>query len=160
MAVDRSLEGIVATKRSLYDDVVMDHIRNARNYRAIPGASHVAEGINPLCGDTFSLYVRVEGGLVREAAFQCECCGISMASASIMTELVTDRNVEEALALAREFDLLVNAQAQPEGSRLSGSALAILDLIRESPSRMNCARLSWATLEAALDGRSQAVVGG
>jgi len=149
----------LAARRSLYDDVVMDHIRNARNYRTLSDASHAAQGTNPLCGDTFSVYARVHAGRVREAAFHCECCGISMASASIMTELVTGRTVEEARALTRDFSALLKGQAQPEDSLVSGSALAIVELIRESPSRQNCARLAWATLEAALDGRPQALLG-
>lgn len=149
----------MAGKRSLYDDVVMDHIRNARNYRTLSNASHFAQGMNPLCGDTFSVYARVQAGTVREAAFHCECCGISMASASIMTELVTGKTVEEVRALARNFNALLKAQAQPDETLISGAALAMVELIRESPSRQNCARLSWATLEAALDGRAQAVLG-
>ncbi len=137
----------------------MDHIRNARNYRVIADASHVAQGVNPLCGDTFSVYVRVEGGVLREAAFQCECCGISMASASIMTELVTNKSVDEVRALARDFGLLLKTQTKSEDTRISGPALAVAGLIRESSSRVNCAHLSWVTLEAALDGRAQAVLG-
>lgn len=144
---------------SLYDDVVMDHIKNVRNYRELGNASHSAQGINPLCGDSLSVYARVENGIVREAVFQCECCGISMASASIMTELVTDKHVDEVRTLARDFGRLLRTQARPEGTRVSGPALAIVDLIREASSRINCAQLSWATLEAALDGRPQAVLG-
>ena len=149
----------MAERRSLYDDVVMDHIKNARNYRELGNASHAAQGINPLCGDSLWVYARVDNGVVREAVFQCECCGISMASASIMTELVTGRHVEEVRALARDFGRLLRAQARPEGTRVSGPALAIIGLIRESTSRLNCAQLSWVTLEAALEGRSQAVLG-
>ena len=137
----------------------MDHIRNARNYRALANASHSAQGTNALCGDTFSVYARVEAEIVREAAFHCECCGISMASASIMTEMVTGKAVEEVRALARDFRSLLKPQPQPREATIHGPALAIVKLIRESPSRANCARLSWATLEAALDGQAQAVLG-
>lgn len=145
---------------SLYDDVVMDHIKNARNYRPLDAASHVARGINPLCGDTFSVYVRVSHEVVREAAFQCECCGISMASASIMTELVTGRTVAEARSLVRQFiSALKAANAMDDAPSLSADAAAMIGLIRQSPSRANCARLGWVTLEAALDGRGEAVLG-
>ena len=70
---------------SIYDDVILDHVRNARNYRPVPDADRRAEGVNPLCGDTFTVFLKVESGRIRDAAFQCECCGISMASASVMT---------------------------------------------------------------------------
>jgi nitrogen fixation NifU-like protein len=147
------------TQRSLYDDVVMDHIKNARNYRPLTGASHLARGVNPLCGDTFSVYVRVENAVVREAAFQCECCGISMASASIMTELVTGRPVVEVRRLVHEFTAALKAAGTAVGTAsLGGDAAAMLNLIRQSPSRINCARLGWLTLESALDGRVEAVL--
>ncbi|HWQ37565.1 MAG TPA: SUF system NifU family Fe-S cluster assembly protein [Burkholderiales bacterium] len=150
----------MSERRSLYDDVVMDHIKNARNYRAIADASHVARGVNPLCGDSFSVYLRLEGEIVREAAFQCECCGISMASASIMTVLVTGRAVGEVRRLAREFAALLAQRSESSlgAGAPSEEAAAIVDLVRQSPSRLNCARLSWAALEAALDGRPQAVI--
>ena len=78
----------MAESNSLYNDVILDHIRNARNFRELGDANRKAQGLNPLCGDTFTVYARVEGDRVAEASFQCECCGISMASASIMTETV------------------------------------------------------------------------
>lgn len=145
--------------RSLYDDVVMDHIKNARNYRPLEDASHVARGINPLCGDTFSVYVRISHEVVREAAFQCECCGISMASASIMTELVTGKTIAEVRSLVRQFtSALKAANAGDDASSLGTDAIAMIGLIRQSPSRANCARLGWMTLESALDGRAEAVL--
>jgi nitrogen fixation protein NifU and related proteins len=149
----------LAQKQSLYDEVVMDHIKNVRNYRSLNEASHAANGINPLCGDTFSVHARVEAGVVRDAAFQCECCGISMASASIMTELVTGRSVEQAQGLVRDFTALLKGEVTPQDAAIAGDALAIVALIRQSPSRLNCARLAWVTLEAALAGRSEAVLG-
>ena len=144
---------------SLYDDVVMDHIKNARNYRPLTGASHLARGINPLCGDSFSVYLRVEEEVVRDAAFQCECCGISMASASIMTELVTGRPVAEVRRLVHAFKTsLRTAQPAAESSALGADAAAMIGLIRQSPSRANCAALGWITLESALEGRAEAIL--
>ncbi len=72
-----------------YDDLIMDHIKNARNYRALADASHNANGHNPLCGDDIAVYVNLHGDRIAEVSFECTCCGISMASASIMTENVT-----------------------------------------------------------------------
>ncbi len=142
----------------LYDDVMMDHIKNARNYRKMSEATASAEGVNPLCGDSFRVYVRVEGDTVRDAAFQCECCGISMASASIMTETVKGRSLAEARRAIREFARLV--AGQPDAEAAHADMRAVLGVVREFPSRVNCASLAWVTLEAALEGREHAVLGG
>ena len=136
----------------------MDHIKNARNYRELPEATRRAEGINPLCGDTFTVYLALEGERIRDAAFQCSCCGISMASASVMTALVRERTVEEAGRMVHEFTQLVR---DPQGSECSGVAadqLAILSVVRASPSRGNCAALAWHTLGAALRGEESTML--
>jgi len=78
----------VSEAKSLYSEVILDHIKNARNFHELKDANRKAHGVNPLCGDTFNVYATVEGDRVVDAGFQCECCGISMASASIMTETV------------------------------------------------------------------------
>jgi len=148
----------MADLKKLYDDVIMDHIKHARNYREIPNATGKADGVNVLCGDNLSVYVRVENDVVREAAFQCECCGISMASASIMTELVTGKSVGEAIHVAA--DLLESFSGeQPEDHAHYGKA-AVLGIVRDFPSRRNCASLAWVTLTAVLEGKTQAVLGG
>ncbi|MEX0960345.1 MAG: SUF system NifU family Fe-S cluster assembly protein [Burkholderiales bacterium] len=141
----------------LYDRVMMEHIKNARNYREMADATASAEGINPLCGDSFRVFVRVEADTVQDTAFQCECCGISMASASIMTEVVKGRSVADARQAIRTFARLV-AEGGDAG-RMHADAHAILDVVRELPSRVNCAMLGWAALEAALEGRERATLG-
>lgn len=149
----------MSESKSLYNDVIMDHIRNARNFRELADASHTAQGLNPLCGDTFSVYVRVEGEHVVDASFQCECCGISMASASVMTGVVKGRTVAQVQSLSRDFARLLRNDGQ-EVSLQDGGQLAVLSLIREVPSRVKCALLGWQTLEAALDGRDSVSVEG
>jgi len=136
----------------------MDHIRNARNFCELQTANRKAHGVNPLCGDIFNVYVRVEDERVVEASFQCECCGISMASASVMTEAITGRTVSEARSLYRYFERLLTDPAGAPGSGDNGQ-LAVLALIREFPSRVNCALLGWQTLDAALDGRPEVTIG-
>jgi nitrogen fixation NifU-like protein len=101
----------------------------------------------------------VEQGRVVDAAFQCECCGISMASASIMTEAVRGKTVQEARALYRDIEKLLRDPDAP-GLRPESGQLPVLELIREFPSRVNCALLGWHTLDAALDGRDSATLGG
>ena len=86
-----------------YDDILMEHIKNARNYRAIEGASRSATGANALCGDGMTVFVKLEGSRIEDIAFRCECCGVSMASASIMTEALSGVSVEEARARAKSF---------------------------------------------------------
>ncbi len=145
---------------TLYNDAILDHIKNARNFGELAGANRKAHGINPLCGDTFDVYARVEGERVVEAAFQCECCGISMASASIMTDAVKGKTVTEAKALYRNLEkLLRNAHAASDAQAVS-EQLPLLELIREFPSRVNCALLGWHTLEAALDGKAEISISG
>ncbi len=137
---------------SIYDEVILEHIRNARNYRELPDATRRAEGINPLCGDTFTVYLALEGERIRDAAFQCSCCGISMASASVMTGLVRDRSLDEAARMAHQFTQLVRHPADSEGAEVAADQQAILSVVRASPSRGNCAALAWHTLHAALRG--------
>ena len=148
----------MADLKKLYDDVIMDHIKHARNYGEMPEATAQADGVNALCGDNLTVYVQVEDSVVRAAGFKCECCGISMASASIMTELVAGKTVAEAKHIAA--DLLESfTEAHPEHDAHYGRA-AVLGIVREFPSRRNCASLAWVALSAALDGQDQAVLGG
>ena len=85
-----------------YDDILMDHIKNARNYRAPPDATHTASGSNPLCGDELTVFLKLKENRLEDIAFQCTCCGISMASASVMTESMAGRSAKEALEAALE----------------------------------------------------------
>jgi nitrogen fixation protein NifU and related proteins len=143
-----------------YDAFVLDHIRNARNYHALPGASHHAAGINPLCGDEMSVYANVAAERIGEIGFQCSCCGISMASASIMTELLKSARLSDAKPLLRGFITAINSDDAGTADGIDGGRLAILQAVRALPSRRKCAALPWLTLEAALEGRTQAVSAG
>lgn len=145
--------------KSLYNEVIMDHIKNARNFHALADANRKSHGINPLCGDTFNVYVRLDREKVLEAAFECECCGISMASASIMTEAVRGRTVAEARALYRHFERLLRNQGSTADAPAGAGEIAMLELIAEFPSRVNCALLGWHTLDAALEGRDTTTLG-
>ena len=143
---------------TLYDDVILDHIKNARNYRPLESADRKAEGVNPLCGDSFTVYVNLDGEVIREAAFQCSCCGISMASASVMTEAVKGRTIAGVKELHQHFmALLSNPDALEQGQDIG--EVAVLSVVRDFPSRRNCAALAWHTLAAALDGRENMVLG-
>lgn len=143
---------------NLYNEAVLDHIKNARNYRVMEDADRTAEGVNALCGDTMSVYVRLDGNVIHDASFQCSCCGISMASASVMTEAVKGGTVSRAREVYRSFlDLLTAADAL-EGQADLGE-VAVLATVRAFPDRRNCATLAWDTLMAAIDGRDTLVLG-
>jgi nitrogen fixation protein NifU and related proteins len=142
----------------LYDDLLMDHIKNARNYLALEDANRKAFGTNPLCGDDLTVYVRLEGGRVEKVAFLCTCCGISMASASIMTESVRGMNASEAMALIRSFTELLALPARSSAVGASADHRAVIDAVRRYPVRTRCAMLPWMTLAAALEGREQASI--
>ncbi len=140
-----------------YDNFILDHIKNARNYRGLDDASHRAAGVNPLCGDEMTVYARVDGGRIGDIGFQCTCCGISMASASVMTELVKSAALIDARPLLRAFLNALGSDDAAAGESMTEGQLAIMQTVRALPSRRKCAALPWLTLEAALDVRLQAV---
>jgi nitrogen fixation NifU-like protein len=144
----------MSTIPNLYNEVVLDHIKNARNYRVMEDANRTAEGVNALCGDTLSLYVRLDGDVIRDVSFQCSCCGISMASASVMTEEVKGSTVAKAEELYRSFMGLLSA-AEETGSEADLGEVSVLATVRAFPERRNCAALAWDTLIAALENREQ-----
>jgi nitrogen fixation NifU-like protein len=117
-----------------------------------------AEGVNALCGDTLSLYLQLDGDVIRDASFQCSCCGISMASASVMTEAVKGSTVAEVQKMYRSFLHLLTAADGLEAQADLGE-VAVLATVRAFPARRNCATLAWDTLIAALEGRGEFVLG-
>ena len=139
--------------RDLYQEVILDHNRRPRNFGELPAANRRAEGHNPLCGDQITLFLDVADGTIRDLAFQGSGCAISTASASIMTEALKGRTVEEARALFHGFHELVTRGA---GDADLGK-LAVFGGVREYPMRVKCATLAWHTLKAALDQQDRPV---
>jgi nitrogen fixation NifU-like protein len=135
----------------LYDDLVMEHIKNARNYRVLDAAEPIATGTNPLCGDEVRLYFELKDERIADLAFQCSCCGISMASASILTESVKGAPLDDARRMRRDFIAMIeNPAAQPAAA--AGEAwIAMLDTARRFPARKRCALLAWTTAADALE---------
>ena len=144
-------------RQTPYDDLIMDHIKNARNYRALDDADRQSHGSNPLCGDEIDVYLRMDRDRIDDAAFQCTCCGVSMASASMMTESIRGRSVAEALSRARALVAHMNAGAELGAQQHDEMQRALLATVREFPARARCAALPWITLEAALANRPEAV---
>jgi len=133
----------------LYQDVILDHNKRPRNFHVVDGASHQAEGFNPLCGDRLHLYLKVENDVVTDVGFQGSGCAISKASASIMTDSVKGRPVAEVQDLFRRFHTMVTTP--PDQSVEDMGKLSALAGVREFPVRVKCASLAWHTLKAALE---------
>lgn len=133
----------------LYQEVILDHNRRPRNFRAIESPSHHAEGYNPLCGDRLNLYVQVKDGVIQDLAFQGSGCAISKASASLMTDALKGRTVEEARELFQRFHQVVTTPPDQPVEDLG--KLSVLAGVREFPVRVKCASLAWHTLKAALE---------
>jgi nitrogen fixation protein NifU and related proteins len=133
----------------LYQEVILDHNRRPRNFKALPGSSHTAEGYNPLCGDRLQLYLKVEDGVVTDVGFEGSGCAISKASASLMTDSIKGRPVAEVRTLFERFHRMVTTP--PDVAVEDLGKLSVLSGVREFPVRVKCASLAWHTLKAALD---------
>jgi nitrogen fixation NifU-like protein len=140
----------------LYQEVVLDHGKRPRNFGPLAGVTHQAEGLNPLCGDHFKVYARVEGGAVREARFEGSGCAISKASASVMTGIVKGKTAAEIDALFERFHRLVTEGPRPGDEDTLGK-LAVFGGVHDYPTRVKCASLAWHALRAALAGQGEPV---
>jgi len=135
---------------TLYDDVILDHIKNARNYRVPESESREIRGSNVLCGDELVLYLRMDGGRVADISFQCSCCGLSMASSSVMTDLVKGKGGGEAAVLLRAFTGRLDGTLHSDSAALGREQQALLDAAQRFPARTRCVALPWTTLMTAL----------
>mgnify|MGYP001454394205 CR=1 FL=1 len=133
-----------------YDDVILDHIKNARNYRVPESVGREIRGSNVLCGDELALYLRMDGGCIVDIGFQCSCCGLSMASASVMTELVKGKGMGEAAVLLREFTGRLGGTLPSDCAAPSREQQALLDAAQRFPARTRCVALPWTILMTAL----------
>jgi nitrogen fixation NifU-like protein len=138
----------------LYQEVILDHNRRPRNFREIVSPSHHAEGYNPLCGDRITLYLTIEDGVVKDAAFQGSGCAISTAAASMMTASVIGKPEGEVDALFHRVHAMLT---EANGGAAEVGKLAVFAGVREFPSRIKCVTLAWHTLQAALSGVAEPV---
>ncbi len=166
--------------RELYQELILDHSKHPRNYRRLEGANRTAEGFNPLCGDHFHLYLRMEGDRIAEISFEGSGCALSKASASMMTSAMKGKTAAEAEALFERFHALVTGKVAAASSASSavknhagggersyagngdgaGNGLGKLSVfagVSEFPVRVKCVSLAWHTLIAALKGQQEAV---
>ena len=135
----------------LYQEVILDHNKNPRNFREIENADKTADGNNPLCGDALRVYVSMEDDKVADVAFKGSGCAISKASASMMTQIVKGKSKAEAETLFHEFQNMVTGELDAETDENHLGKLKIFAGVLEFPARVKCASLSWHTLHAALN---------
>lgn len=137
----------------LYQEVILDHNKRPRNFHPMSEANRTANGYNPLCGDQLTVYLQVEDDGIRDISFQGAGCAISKASASIMTESVKGKSVDETKSVFEKIHtMLTGADGAPTDSDELGK-LAVLSGVCEFPTRVKCATLAWHTLLAALTGK-------
>lgn len=136
----------------LYQETILEHNKNPRNFREIEGADKEAVGNNPLCGDALRVFVKMDGDTVSDIAFKGSGCAISKASASMMTQTVKGKTREEADSLFHEFQDMVTGKLDVESDENHLGKLRIFSGVLEFPARVKCASLSWHTLDAALKG--------
>lgn len=144
--------------RTLYQEIILDHNRNPRNFRALEHADRIVEAYNPLCGDHYTIYLTMDGDVIREIAFQGSGCAISKSSASVMSATLKGLTKREAEAWFEKFHHLVTeglaAGEDPEGY----GKLAAFSGVSEFPARVKCAILAWHTMKSALQSESTTTV--
>jgi nitrogen fixation NifU-like protein len=142
--------------RELYQQVILDHNRNPRNFKELPNATAKVEGFNPLCGDHYTVFVNLDDDVIREVSFTGNGCAISKASASVMSATVKGKSKAEASRLFDTFHRLVTGDNSGLDAAELGR-LAAFSGVSEFPARVKCATLAWHTLRSALEGTSQTI---
>ena len=140
----------------LYQEILLEHNSKPRNFRKLEQATQSAEGYNPLCGDRITLYLSLEDGVISDVAFQGSGCAISRASASMLTQSIKGQSIAKAREIFEAFHQMLT---EP-GAELDYDVLGDLETLSgvvAFPTRIKCAVLAWHTMQAALDGQSEAV---
>ena len=137
--------------RELYQETILDHNKNPRNFRRMNDATHSVEGYNPLCGDHYTVYVKLDNDRIVDVAFEGAGCAISKASASVMTSTLKGMTKTEAERLFDDFHKLVTGELDPAGQIDHLGKLAAFAGVSEFPARVKCASLAWHTMRTALE---------
>ncbi len=141
----------------LYQNVILEHNRSPRNYRTIADPDRQAEGNNPLCGDQLTVWLKLDGDVIRDVSFQGMGCAISRASASLMTAAVKGKSRREAEEVFAQFHRMVTGRPESADAETLGK-LAVFSGVSEYPIRVKCASLPWHTLKAALESAAPTTV--
>lgn len=145
MTIDRSAPPLA----SLYQELILEHYKRPRNRGELPDATGAVHMKNPTCGDEIRLMIRVEDDVVQDARFTGEGCSISQASASMMTDRLKGKSVEEAVALARRFTEMMHGDADAARDKALGD-LRVLAGVAKFPARVKCALLGFDALQETL----------
>lgn len=143
--------------RALYQEIILDHNKNPRNYRRLENANRMVEAFNPLCGDHYTLFLRVEDDVIKDISFQGSGCAISKASASVMTSVVKGKSKAEAEGLFGTFHKLVTGELGRDVSLEELGKLAAFAGVSEFPARVKCASLAWHAMRSALEAKAETV---
>ncbi len=139
--------------RELYQEVILDHSKHPRNFGKLDPCSREAHGYNPLCGDTINIFVSLtDDGVIHDISFDGKGCAISMASASLLTDIIKGKSISEAERLFDEFHDLVTGKSDQLDAGEDSERLMVLAGVKEFPMRVKCATLSWHALQSALHG--------
>jgi len=143
--------------RELYQEVILDHNKSPRNFRGMDGANRKIEGYNPLCGDHYTIFLKVEDDVIADVSFQGNGCAISKASASVITQAVKSKSKAEAEQLFEKFQKLVTGVLAGSDQIENLGKLAAFSGVSEFPARVKCAMLPWHSLHAALESKAAVV---
>ena len=143
--------------RDLYQQVILDHNKDPKNYGKPESASHKSEGYNPLCGDKVKVYLDVKEGIIEDVHFEGSGCAISKASASVMTTILKNRTVKDAKQIFRSFQEMITSDVNTEIDLEKVGKMAVFAGVREFPTRVKCAGLPWHTVLAALEEKDKPV---
>ncbi len=146
----------MADLRELYQELILEHSKNPRNYRALDNPDRKVEGFNPLCGDHFTVYMKLDGEVIKDISFEGSGCAISKSSASVMTQTLKGKTRAQAEALFEKFHDLVTGKPR-NGDREELGKLAVFSGVSEFPVRVKCATLAWHALHTALEGKDESV---
>ena len=143
--------------RELYQEIILEHNRSPRNYRKMDDCTHVLEGRNPLCGDHYTIYLKVKDGILEDVSFEGSGCAISKASASVMSTTIKGKTVAEANEYFKIFHKLVTGEAEADEYIEKAGKIAAFSGVSEFPVRVKCASLAWHTMHNALENKSENV---
>ncbi len=143
--------------RELYQEIILDHNKNPKNFGDLPEANHQAEGYNPLCGDRVNLYLKLENDKIQDVRFKGSGCAISKAAASVMTTEIKGKTVDEAKQLFKKFQKVITGEVDADAHSAELGKLVVFAGVRQFPVRVKCAALAWHTLLAAFEDERKTV---
>jgi len=141
--------------KELYQQIILEHNKNPRNFRQLDHPTHQAEGYNPMCGDRYTIYLEMDGDRIKDVSFQGAGCAISKSSASLMTSCLKGLTKKEAEQMFENFHRLLTSDMKPGDLPGKLCKVEALQGVKAFPARIKCATLVWHTMKSALEGKPQ-----